>query len=336
MARKRLSGPLPDYLVAPPVAGQPPPLPRAPIAQVAGESAALAAFEAVSAELTAAREEGRMVLSLPLSDLAADYLIRDRIAPEPEAMVELAGSLRARGQQAPVEVVDRGEGAMPRYGLISGWRRLLALQALHAETGEDRFARVLARVRRPEGGAEAYVAMVEENEIRAGLSFYERARIVMRAVEAGVYPTEKAALQGLFATASFAKRSKVKSFIGVVEALDGALAFPARIPERTGLALAKALSTDPGFAARARAALTPPAPTPEAEAAVLAGLLRRPKSVRQDTESDETVSVVEDMREEVRVTIEPGQILLTGPGATPDLARRVRLWLAGQGYPGLR
>jgi ParB family chromosome partitioning protein len=195
---------------------------------------------------------------------------------------------------------------------------------------------VLALVRRPEGGADAYVAMVEENEIRAGLSFYERARIVMRAVEAGVYPTEKAALQDLFATASFAKRSKVKSFIGVVEALDGALAFPARIPERTGLALAKALSLDPGFALRARAALSPPAPTPEAEAAVLARLLKRPRPERQDTEPAETEPVLEEIREEVRVTVRDGEILLAGPGAGADLARRLRLWLAGQGYPGLR
>ena len=333
MAKRRRLDPIPQAdLPASEQKSALPPL-GAPIARVAQETAREAAFEELRSALTEARAEGRLIQKLPLDAVQLDHLLRDRIALDEEALVPLMESLRARGQQVPIEVTALGGG---RFGLISGWRRLLALQALHAETGEDRFARVLALVRRPEGGAEAYVAMVEENEIRAGLSFYERARIVMRAVEAGVYPTEKAALQGLFATASFAKRSKVKSFIGVVEALDGALAFPARIPERTGLALAKALSTDPGFAARARAALTPPAPTPEAEAAVLAGLLRRPKSVRQDTESDETVSVVEDMREEVRVTIEPGQILLTGPGATPDLARRVRLWLAGQGYPGLR
>jgi ParB family transcriptional regulator, chromosome partitioning protein len=245
-------------------------------------------------------------------------------------MAELMESLRARGQQAPVEVVDRGEGAVPRYGLISGWRRLLALQALLRETGEDRFTRVLALVRRPEGGAEAYVAMVEENEIRAGLSFYERARIVMRAVEAGVYPTEKAALQGLFATASFAKRSKVKSFIGVVEALDGALAFPARIPERTGLALAKALAADPGFGPRARAALSPPAPSPEAEALVLAGLLRKPSAAGKrdeaETESGKTVSVQSDLA----VTARAGEIVISGAGATPALAERLMRWLAAQ------
>ena len=60
----------------------------------------------------------------------------------------------------------RSSGALP-YGLISGWRRLTALQALHAETGEARFATVQALVRRPETAADAYVTMVEENEIRA-------------------------------------------------------------------------------------------------------------------------------------------------------------------------
>ena len=46
---------------------------------------------------------------------------------------------------------------------------------------------------------DAYVAMVEENEIRVGLSFYERARIAAKSVEAGVYPDDRAALRALFA-----------------------------------------------------------------------------------------------------------------------------------------
>jgi hypothetical protein len=40
---------------------------------------------------------------------------------------------------------------------------------------------------------EAYLAMVEENEIRVGLSFYERARIVARAAEAGVFERHRGA-----------------------------------------------------------------------------------------------------------------------------------------------
>ena len=50
--------------------------------------------------------------------------------------------------------------------------------------------------------------MVEENEIRVGLSYYERARIVAKAVAQGVFETEKQALQRLFHTASRPKRSK--------------------------------------------------------------------------------------------------------------------------------
>ena len=326
MARKRLTGPLPDYLDAAPAPARPATAaPRAPIAQVSGDAAAQAAFAAVAAELQAARDEGRMVLSLPLDAVATDYLIRDRIDPDPAAMAELLDSLRARGQQAPVEVAEIGQvNGVPRYGLISGWRRYLALQTLARETGEARFTRILALVRRPETGADAYVAMVEENEIRANLSFYERARIVMRAVEAGVYPTEKKALQGLFATASFAKRSKVKSFIPVVLALDGLLRFPARIPERMGLALSKALDT-PGFMDRAAAALTPPAATPEAEAATLARLLRpaRADTAGSDTEHGGTEPETPDLT----VTVTDGQIVIAGADATPALAARLRRWL---------
>ena len=111
-------------------------------------------------------------------------------------------------------------GALP-YGLISGWRRLAALKALHAETGEARFATVQALVRRPETAADAYVNMVEENEIRLGLSHYERARVAARATERGIFESEKKALLALFATASRAKRSRIRAFLDIYHALDG-------------------------------------------------------------------------------------------------------------------
>ena len=112
------------------------------------------------------------------------------------------------------------KGALP-YGLISGWRRLAALKALHAETGEARFATVQALVRRPETAADAYVNMVEENEIRLGLSHYERARVAALATERGIFESEKKALLALFATASRAKRSRIRAFLDIYHALDG-------------------------------------------------------------------------------------------------------------------
>ncbi|MEI4488272.1 ParB N-terminal domain-containing protein [Frigidibacter sp. MR17.14] len=251
---------------------------RPPIARVAGDAASAAALEEMAGALERARAEGRMVLELPLAAIEAQYQSRDRVLAEAGAMEELKESLRARGQQAPIEVVElpsASRNAAPRYGLISGWRRLRALGELQAETGEARFGTVLALLRRPQDRAAAYVAMVEENEVRADLSFYERAHVVAQSLADGVFATEKQALHALFATASYGKRSKIKSFLPVVAELGAALRFPTAIPERLGLMLARALD-EPTNAWRLRAALADAAPeTPEAEAAVLAAALER-------------------------------------------------------------
>lgn len=267
-----------------------------PIARVAAEAAGRAALDEVVETLRRAQAEGRMVLAIPLDDIAADHIARDRIAPDAlvagpdvksdvtsgadEEMVALRESLRAHGQRMPIEVTplrgpasDEGRdggfarGPLP-YGLISGWRRLAALRALHAETGEERFATVRALIRQPENAAEAYVAMVEENEIRLGLGQYERARIAAIAARRGVFPSEPAALRALFATASRAKRSRIRAFIEIYHALDDALRFPAHLPERLGLRLVELLRA--GHAAAIAEGLGRAAPAdPEAERVAL-------------------------------------------------------------------
>ena len=130
-----------------------------------------------------------------------------------------------------------------------------------------------ALVRRPETAAAAYVAMVEENEIRLGLSQYERARVAARAAARGVFADEEAALRALFATASRPKRSRIRAFVALYHGLDAALRFPAAIPERLGLALVERLREGRGPAIAAALAAAAPA-TPEAELALLARLAR--------------------------------------------------------------
>ena len=201
--------------------------------------------------LRRARDDGRLVLDLPLDAIAADHLTRDRLPAEDEDMAALRESLRAHGQRMPIEVTPLLATAPPArralpYGLISGWRRLTALKALHAETGEPRFATVQALVRRPEAAADAYVAMVEENEIRVGLSQYERARVAALATRRGVFPTRRRRCGRCSPPASRPKRSRIRAFLEIVHALDGTLRFPAHLPERLGLRLVEALRAGQG------------------------------------------------------------------------------------------
>jgi hypothetical protein len=180
--------------------------------------------------------------------------------------------------------------------------------------------------------------MVEENEVRQGLSYYERARIAARAVDLGVFNSERQALQQLFAAASRARRSKIGSFLSVYRALDDALRFPAAIPERLGLALAKALAERPGDVASLAAELKadPPA-DPAAELARLHQLSSPQKG--SDTAEKDSKRAGSGTRKELR----PGVFLdvsggftrpvltLSGPGVDPGFRERLEAWLAGQG-----
>lgn len=319
---------------APPM---PPARTRAPIAAAAGEAAAAAALEEVAGAMRAAREEGRLVEALALDAVEAEHLMRDRMGVDESEMRALLTSLRAHGQRTPIEVTPL-DGAPGRYGLISGWRRLAALRRLHAETGETRFATVRALVRRAEDAAGAYVAMVEENEIRAGLSHFERARLVMRAAEAGVFADEEEALRALFGAGSPARRSKIKSFVPLVRALEGHLAHPAAIPERLGLALAQALRADAGLADRLAARLGEVARDGEGGAEAELATLRDAAESRgafAPTQPSPRKMGAEPWAQEVRPGLRlahrprrgGGEIVLSGPGADEGLRERLAAWL---------
>jgi len=294
------------------------PAPRAPIAQVAGDAAAQSALDALADEMRDMRAGGRLVTPLALSAITEDHMVRDRMVNDTEDMQSLTASLRARGQQTPIEVVDLGQG---RYGLISGWRRLHAFRALHAETGDGEFARIQALIKPVDSVSDGYVAMVEENEIRTNLSFYERAHLACEAARLGVYPTPARAVSTLFANATPAKRSKIGSFVKLHTALGGVLRFPVAIPERLGLALVRALEADPGFAARLKASLrkTPPG-TAEAERVILDRALRPPV----DTSATRPPEIIPGVVLEAR----KGRVVLSGDGVTDALQQELRAWLS--------
>lgn len=337
--RKRLTPANPDYLGDTPRPDLAAPLGparglRPPIADIASDAAATAALRDVSEAMSEARQSGRMVAQIPLDQIQLDHLVRDRIAVNDAEMEALVTSIRTRGQQTPIEVVELGPG---RFGLISGWRRCQALHTL-ANAGEGP-AHALALLRRPDAASDAYLAMVEENEIRVGLSYYERARIALKAVEQGVFADRKQALKTLFQSASRAKRSKIGSFFAIVDALDSTLGHPHVIGERLGLQLSKKLETEPDFAPSIVAALRAhPGLSPEAEQALLSKALAVPAS-SAETVSDkvQTAQGSESAAREVapgvmvRVHRKTGAMEIWGPGLTPDLRAGLMDWLRRRG-----
>lgn len=285
---------------------------RMPIAEVAGDTSARAALEEVTQAMEDANTEGRMVRKLPLDRIDAQHLNRDRMVLDAAEMAALRASLEARGQQTPIEVLQLSSG---RFGLISGLRRLEALRSL-GQTD------VLAFVRKPKGAEAAYVAMIEENEIRAGLSFYERANIAVQSVGAGVFPNAKAAVKALFGSVAPAKRSKILRFVVLRQSIGKALHFPTAIPEKLGLALANAIEADKAVAVRINDALrkTPPADV-AAERRVLERALKGPAT---------PTPAGEEVAPGISLKGAKGRVTLTGKGVDATLEKDLRAWLAAR------
>lgn len=251
----------------------------APISQVAAESALAQpvvdaqarvqiAHDTADAKLfRAAAEQGRVIEALPIDSIQPDVLVRDRTVIDPEEMAELKASIADHGLRLPIEVFTRREGGRA-YALLSGFRRLQAIKELYAETSEDRFKTIPALVRDPEALGGGFAAMVEENEIRASLSHFERGRIAVIAAQRGAFASTEEAVAQLFKAASKAKRSKIRSFSVIFEELGDLLSHAEVLKEREGLRLASALRA--GGAAKLRQALEEAkAESPEAEWAAL-------------------------------------------------------------------
>ncbi|MCV3273948.1 ParB/RepB/Spo0J family partition protein [Roseobacter sinensis] len=224
----------------------------APISQVSAEAAAAQPVvdaatraeqeqqRADAAALDAAKGEGRLIEMIPLDDILADAMVRDRTVIDPDEMSELKASIAAHGLRLPIEVFRRTEGDQP-YGLLSGYRRLWAVRELLALTGDAKYKSIKALVRDPEVLGGSFAAMVEENEVRASLSHYERGRIAVVAAQQGAFANTEEAVAQLFNVASKAKRSKIRSFSLIFEELGDLLEFPENLKERDGLRLSTAL-----------------------------------------------------------------------------------------------
>ncbi|MTE01226.1 chromosome partitioning protein ParB [Paracoccus sp. YIM 132242] len=243
----------------------------APIAQVAAESAALATAGDTDARAARLRDQadaerfrqaegqGLLILELPVDRIDEGAMIRDRMVMSEDEMQELRLSIAANGLRLPIEVFELGaSGQGPRYGLLSGYRRLHAVRALRDLTRDAKYDRIRALVRPRTQADAAFVAMVEENEVREELSHFERGRISVIAANQGAFANVEDAVNRLFATGSKAKRSKVRSFALIFEELGDMLRFPEALTEKRGLRLSAALRD--GAEAQLRKALSGGAP----------------------------------------------------------------------------
>ncbi|QFS84989.1 ParB/RepB/Spo0J family partition protein [Roseivivax sp. THAF197b] len=233
---------------------------RPPIADVVADAARLSdplphseraevARDRSDAEtLRAARQKGLVAVEIPLAEISVDTLSRDRMDVEDEALQELVRSIDAHGLRLPIEVFGQADGS---YALISGFRRLAAVRQLNASYGSTQFATIPAFVRAPKSSVEAIQAMIEENEIRVGISQYERGRVAAMAVHGGVFSSLDEAVSSLYSSSSKAKRSKIRSFALIHEELGDMLHFPKALSERQCLRLAGALRVGLGSAIRA-------------------------------------------------------------------------------------
>ncbi len=229
----------------------------------------------------AAAAQGRVLVTLLLSDVATDDLPRDRLdldaVARSDEMEELKASIRARGQREPIEVYRDASG---QYQLKKGWRRLTALKQLLAETGADDFLRVTARVE--PGRADAapdrvarYIDMVEENVVREDLTFAEMAQVAIAAArDPAVDGNDPEAMVGrLYASLHKMKRSYIRSFVFLLTELDGALKWPKAVSRNLGVDLARVLKAQPDRTAMLRRSLAACA-APEDQAETLAFFLR--------------------------------------------------------------
>src|SRR5690606_4821055 len=245
---------------------------------------------------------------------------------------ELKASIGSNGVRMPIEVFALEEPRGDKvWGLISGYRRLYALRELFEYSELARFAEVPALVRPFRSTAEAMVAVVGENALRAGLSPWERGRIAVAARDAGAYPTVEAAVEGLYAAANRTKRGRLRGLARLVEELADALHAPERLSERQALRLADAVQAGHAPMLREVLAKIDPARQWPALAEVLAEIARLeelelsgdPRTPRRGRRAAPERRKVARLKGRRELSGRGCVLTVTGPDATEALAAAI-------------
>ena len=224
---------------------------RSAVEQIRAENDALAH------EYVALKEAGHVVQQVALDEVHTFLLVRDRLPGEDMELEELVASIRDLGLSNPIRVLPRPDGQ--GVELVQGYRRLTAYRRLLEETGDDRYRTIPALILPGAAGdvAGLYRQMVDENVIRKDLSFAEMAHAAVNyaadpATGAGDLAT---AIRELYSSAPASKRTYIKNFAYLIERLEGVLKYPAEVPRRLGVTLARAMMENGEIARRIRGEL---------------------------------------------------------------------------------
>ncbi len=238
----------------------------------AEEAAIRAENDSLAAAHARAKRMGLVVEMIPLDRIFSTKLMRDRTMRGVETdLQELKDSLKAVGLSNPIRVEPAGGG---EYELIQGLRRLTAYRALYEETGDEVWASIPASLTQAGETTEAlYRRMVDENLVRKDVSFAEMAllaRAYMDDPETGCVDIPHA-VKALYGSASYQKRSYIRSFAELMDRLDKYLEHPEAISRNLGLALRQRMGEVEGFSGALQKALKAigPGQSEEAELAVL-------------------------------------------------------------------
>lgn len=210
--------------------------------------------DALAHEFVQARGQGLVMSRIPLDAVRMGKLTRDRSDLDPGDLQELCDSIAAIGLSNPIRVERVDDG----FELVQGLRRLSAFRRLHAQRPQDGYDAIPSVVMEPGETLDMlYRRMVDENLIRADVSFAEMARLA----EAYAADPETAAADAdaavdiLFGSAGKQKRSYIRGFARLLAVAGDVLRHAPALPRAVGLALRKELDTDPAALGRLKSQL---------------------------------------------------------------------------------
>ena len=212
--------------------------------------------DALAHEHVRLKQQGLIVDLIALDQIETYKLMRDRHKGPDMELAELVESIRDIGLSNPIRVEQRADG---RYELIQGYRRIQAYTQLLAETGDaEKYGSIPAGiVARGEALEVLYRRMVDENLVRKDISLAEMAQLAIYYAmdpHTDISDPDKAVAK-LFKSASYSKRSYIRSFIPVVNRLGEILQFLPEVPRALGLAVSAKLEDTPGLVAAIKADL---------------------------------------------------------------------------------